>query len=197
MRHLLYYLLISLLSISAISCREKGKPGPCDVDVHITIPEFATARFMSQTGDTLIAPMSIVSESLKFSRTDVENMPYIGLLVFENPADSMDIMEVPVAIENGNVTLEISDIIWLKGTPTNHRLQNFIVERSKLKQELQSKIESDIKPEEIREAFSQFYGQQIVSNSDNPLAEFIFHAYGDKLDAETYNKVKVLIENNK
>ena len=53
----------------------------------------------------------------------------------------------------------------------------------------------DITPEEISEIFSQFYKQQILSNKDNAVGEYIYRNYGVHLNTDDNKQVKAQMGN--
>ena len=107
--------------------------------------------------------------------------------------DSTDQLDMPVAIENGTIKVELGEYIKLSGTPLNTRIKEFLDALQHCKDGVVSK--TDITPEEISEIFSQFYKQQILSNKDNAVGEYIYRNYGVHLNTDDNKQVKAQMGN--
>ena len=105
--------------------------------------------------------------------------------------DSTDQLDMPVAIENGTIKVELGEYIKLSGTPLNTRIKEFLDALQHCKDGVVSK--TDITPEEISEIFSQFYKQQILSNKDNAVGEYIYRNYSVHLNTDDNKQVKASI----
>ena len=105
----------------------------------------------------------------------------------------MDMLDMPVAIENGTVRVELAEYIKLSGTPLNNQIKGFLDALQNCKDGTSAK--QAITSEEVVEIFSQFYKQQILSNKDNAVGKYIYQNYGIHLNADDKAQVKAQMGN--
>jgi hypothetical protein len=131
------------------------------------------------------------NDSLVFVRADSTEMPYIAFIRLINPKDPLDWLELPVAIEEGVVDIDLGDVVKLSGTKTNKNLQQFLNEREKMRENLNPSTE-DMKAalEEVANTYSAFYAKHILKNADNVLGRFVYKAYGSHLTDADREKVE-------
>jgi DNA primase large subunit len=130
-------------------------------------------------------------DSLVFVRADSTEMPYIAFIRLINPKDAMDWLELPVAIEEGQVDIDLGEVVKLSGTKTNKNLQQFLNEREKMREELNPSTD-DVQAalDEIANTYSAFYAKHILKNADNVLGRFVYKAYGAHLNKADREKVE-------
>ena len=147
-------------------------------------------------GDTrqLMDSMALQDGKFAFKKLDSIAEPYMAVVRFINPNDSMDVMDMPVAIENGEVSITIEEYIKTKGTPINTYIQKFLDGMQALHDAMQMDRDADAK--DVAEAFSSFYKEQIVTNSHNCLGKYIWKQYGMHLSAEDKEEAKTAITKN-
>ena len=100
---------------------------------------------------------------------------------------------MPVFIENGTVTMDISDHIYISGTSLNDGLQEFFNSLQNSKDA--TKAKKDITLEEIETTFSEFYKQQILTNKDHALGKYIYQEYGGNMKMSDQEQVKAQMGN--
>lgn len=196
MKRILSIALLAVLLMSGFACKRTGEAGPCSVNVTISVPELSEAALTRPGGIELESAMQVNADgTLAFDRDDVADMPYVALLTFTNPADSMDVLQIPVAIEKGDVTVELGDIVKVSGTPTNELIDDFLLERFRLQSRLLPMVESgEIGTDGIHREYSKFYAAQIVKYSGTPLARFILDAYGNNITVEDRDMVEKIMQ---
>ena len=117
-------------------------------------------------------------------------MPYVAIISLKNPADSIDRIDMPFVVEAGKVNIEIGEYISTSGTPLNGRLQEFLNDL----QALRSSLDVNISIEEMNQLFSEFYKQQILSNKNNVLGQYIYMSYGIHLNDADRDLVKAQLD---
>lgn len=110
-------------------------------------------------------------------RCDSTDMPYLGFLRFYNPADPTDVIELPVAIEGGEVTVDLKSLPGAVGTPLNEKLYDFIVERNRLNVLYDPSRNPDLTLDDLQKAYSTFYVEQI-NKSEKIVGDFLEDSYG-------------------
>lgn len=181
-RFLFFLPSLLLMLLLAASCGEnRPAQSRCEVSVVSEFPEYDHGYLRLQTGqrlDTLV----LTDGRLTFERTDTAAMPYIAFIHLENREDSADCLDMPVAIESGRVEVTLGEYIETKGTPLNTAIQEFLNDLQALSTSIRQR--KDITVEEVERLYSSFYRQQILTNRDNPLGDFILKNYGVHLKGE-------------
>lgn len=182
MKNLLSFSLFLCLLVGLASCGGRGPvQGRCVVNVVSEYPEYDHGYLKSQEGARLDT-LRLVDGRLSFERTDTAAMPYIAFIHLANREDSTDWLEMPVAIEGGEVEVTLGEYIETKGTPLNAQVQEFLNDLQATATSIRQR--EDIGIDEIESLYSAFYRQQILSNKDNPLGAFILRNYGVHLKGE-------------
>jgi hypothetical protein len=187
-------LFLSLLAalLCMAGCRNESFDGKCTVRIHSTYKDYPVVHLQKPGGAIIDSTLHIdAHDSLVFVRADSTEMPYIAFIRLINPNDAMDWLELPVAIEEGRVDIDLGDVVKLSGTKTNKRLQQFLNERQKLREEVNPSVD-DMKAalDEITNAYSAFYAKHILKNADNVLGRFVYKAYGEHLNDADREKVE-------
>ncbi len=194
-KYLLSLLLPATLLCLLAACGNKTNSAGqsvCDIHVKVAFPEYTRGCLQTPEG-TCLDTLAIDNGVAAMQRTDSTQMPYVAVIRLENPADSLDFMEMPVVVEGGEVAVEIGEYITTSGTLLNQQLQQFLNE---LQATLTAaKNNKEIKGEEIDKLFSAFYRQQILANKDNVVGKYIYGAYGSHLKGDDVAAVKAAFDN--
>lgn len=181
-RFLFFLPSLLLMLLLAASCGEnRPAQSRCEVSVVSEFPEYTRGYLQLQTGqrtDTLV----LTDGRLTFWRTDTAAMPYIAFIHLVSREDPADCLDMPVAIERGKVEVTLGEYIETKGTPLNTALQEFLNDLQALSTSIRQR--RDVTAEEVSDLYSAFYRQQILTNRDNPLGDFIRRNYGSHLKGE-------------
>jgi len=159
----------------------------CTLVLSVTLDGFQQTTLRTLDGtviDTLCAEAATDSVVV----ADSTLLGSIALLRLENPADSLDIMEMPVALEKGVVKVQIGEYLNTAGTPTNRAIQDFLNDMQQTVDGVRSNV--SLKAADIPALFSAFYKQQILTNRKNALAPYIYRMYGEQLTEEDRALVK-------
>jgi hypothetical protein len=173
-------LLAAMLCLAG--CRNENFDGKCTVKIHSTYKDYPIVHLQKPGGVMVDSTLRISADTLTFVRADSTEMPYIAFIRLINPNDHLDWLELPVAIEEGEVDIDLGDVVTLSGTKTNKHIQNFLNEREKMRANLNPSTD-DMKAalEEVEQTYSSFYAKHILDNTDNVLGKFIYKAYGSHL----------------
>ena len=185
MRRTLLLLLCGGLCLTACKKAEEGRRSFCTVDVKIDYPEYTEGNLKDADGKVLDT-LTVVDGKLTFQRTDSAAMPYVALIHLRNVQDSVDWLDMPVVIEGGKVQVSIGEYILTSGTPLNAHLQDFLNGLQAVKTGFKEDAAASVG--EVRQGYSSFYKQQILSNRNNAVGDYIYKAYGTHLlpeDRET------------
>lgn len=171
-------ILLSLSAVALFVCCSTDTSDQSVCNISVIKPEGNyTYAVLSDSDEHTVCNLVFNEQKASAQITDSLSMPYIGCLRFVNPADNMDIIELPVAIEAGKVSVDLSDGISLKGTPLNDKLQAFLVERGRLSARLNPQTHPDVSIEDLRRAYSAFYKEQIIANNNTVLGDFLLKNY--------------------
>lgn len=180
-----------LLALLAASCgRKVPVQSRCTVRLHSIYPEYSVGELRGLGHELLDSTLRLVNDTLSFVRTDSTRMPYMAFIRLHNPQDRADWIEMPVAIEGGVVEVDLGRYIETKGTPLNEQVQEFLNARQTVNESLDTKKNPGLTVEDIRSAYSRFYREQILSNADNVLGDFIYKAYSVHLQDEDRSAVE-------
>lgn len=169
------------------ACSESSvKPG-CRIKGEISFKEYNTIYLVAPAGNR-IDSCQVQDGKFYLEETDSINAPYVATLQMTAKEDSTDQLFMPVAIENGTVNVVLSEYIQLLGTPLNARLKEFLDALQHCKDGVTAK--EGITAEEISRVFSEFYKQQILSNKDNAIGQFIYASYGTHLNAADKEQIQ-------
>ena len=181
-----------VLLMGASACTgNAGKP-ECIVEGDLSFDEYKTVYLTARQGNPADT-CEVDNGRFRFVRPTDTGEPYVAVLQMVAAQDSTDRLDMPVAIENGTVRVGIGEYIQLSGTPLNKRIKEFLDALQHCKDGLGSKPGTTV--EEIRGIFSEFYRQQILSNKDNAVGEYIYRNYGVHLNADDSALVKAQMGN--
>lgn len=171
--------IVTLLLVAAFTACGSGASNKPECTVTIVSPgeEYAQAVLYDVDNRVLDSVVFSNNEAVMVRR-DTSEMPYLGFLRFYNPADSLDFIELPMAVERGDVNIDLSHGIGLSGTPLNERVHGFLIARARLNSQFDIENDTSVTVEGLRKAFSQFYVEQINANRDNVLGDFLRESYG-------------------
>ena len=154
--------IVTLLLVAAFTACGSGASNKPECTVSIVSPgeEYARAVLYDVDNRALDSVVFSNNEAVMVRR-DTSEMPYLGFLRFYNPADSLDFIELPMAVERGDVNIDLSHGIGLSGTPLNERVHGFLIARARLNSQFDIENDTSVTVEGLRKAFSQFYVEQI------------------------------------
>lgn len=179
--------IIALLAVALLgSCGGTPVKAPCTVEVYTPVESYSVACLLDDRG-RVTDSLAIVNDTIRFTRTDTAAMPYVVTLQLLNPADSLDMVHIPMVIEGGEVTLALGDRIELGGTPDNVKLFRFL----KAKNNFSAHYVNETRDvEKLRKDYSEFYSGQIILNADNVVGRYLLDAYGRQLTPADRARVK-------
>lgn len=189
-----YTLLLPLvyIVIGFTACSDTpARPG-CRIKGEISFNEYETVYLIAPAGNK-VDSCDIKNGKFYLEETDSIASPYVATIHMAAKNDPSDILDMPVAVENGTVKVGLGEYIKLSGTPLNDRIKGFLDALQQCKDGATAK--DGITAEEVIETFSQFYKQQILSNKDNIVGEYIYGNYGQHLNAADKELVKAQIGN--
>lgn len=167
-------MLVVLLSM--VSCGRKAPvQSTCVMTVASPGEEFSRAVLYDADNQALdsVCP----GEGATIVRNDTTAMPYLGFLRFYNPAEPADVIEIPVAVEGGEVTVDLNRRLGAVGTPLNDKLYEFLAERNRLNKLYTPSNNPGLTLEEMESAYSIFYVEQI-NKADKLIGDFLEKSYG-------------------
>lgn len=192
MKKLLLFLLLLTSGWMISSCGEGGKKTEsCQVFATVGFPEYTAACLKDAQGN-ILDTLQLNDGHISFVRTDTVNMPYIAIIRLINTTNTSDWAEMPIVVEQGKVNVEIGEYITTSGTQLNVRLQEFL---NDLQATSDAYKVSECKKDNMKKTFSEFYRQQILSNSDNVVGIYIMQNYGFHLNEEDAALVKAQLGN--
>lgn len=189
-----YRLLLPLaaMAIWLAACSETpARPG-CRIKGNISLEKYKTVFLLNASG---IRIDSCEVQDGRFYLEEADNVvnPYVATIHMTAEQDSTDQLFMPVAIENGTVRVGLEEYITLSGTPLNVRVKEFLDALQHCKDGVETK--AGITAEEVAKIFSEFYMQQILSNKDNAVGQYIYDNYSLHLNATDYELVKAQMGN--
>jgi len=162
------------------ACGGAPKKSKCSVEVFIQEPRYTEATLLDSRGHVIDSTLSVKNDSLRFSREDIDNMPYIATVRLMNPADSLDIIYHPIVVEGGTVRLDLADRISLSGTDDNEKLFKFLKGKNSFVAHYdEQNKEHDLG--KLKADYSRYFTDQIMQNKDNIVGRYIFESYKDFL----------------
>ena len=167
--------LLALLLLSSCGSRTEG----CSISLRSTAEPYGIALFETLDG-TLIDSVSISSGEVEFEVSGNIAEPYLCMIRLVNPGDAEDTVDIPVGIENGDVSISYGERFLIGGTPLNESIMVFFSGLSRLRDRVTSPG-TDIDACDIPAEFSRYYLGSISYNAGNPLGEYIFGNYGSHL----------------
>lgn len=176
------------------SCSGKPKQSRCDVEVFSPEKRYSEVKLLDVHGAVIDSTLSVRNDSIIFSRTDSLAMPYIATLRLRNPSDSLDIVYMPIVIEGGTVSLDLTDRISLSGTPDNEALFKFL----KAKNSFSAKYERENTSHDVaklKEDYSKFFADQAILNKGTVVGEYIFETYRSVMTPDDLSRVKERLNN--
>lgn len=183
--------VVLLLVLLAACSGGTPKKSRCDVEVYTPFERYSQAKLLSSNGKVIDSTLVVKNDSIRFSRNDTANMPYVALLILNNPSDTLDIVSMPIVIEGGTVKLELSNNIKLGGTEDNDALYQFQKAKNSF-----MKREGEVKdPEQFKKDTSKFISDQAILNKDNMIGDYIFRTYLSFLTPEDMIRVKSALKN--
>lgn len=177
MNHFYLHLLTAAIAVTATGCGG-NRQGPCSLTVTTPYEKYSSATLLDCRMQPLEAETAMTGGSVTFSRDDVEQMPYVATVQVMNPADSLDVLEMPVVIEAGEVKLDLGPSVSLTGTSGNRAMYGFLRDKAKF-ESTYSNPDMDIA--KLHKDYSAFYRDRILDNAGNPVGRYIYEAYGTHL----------------
>lgn len=190
-------LLLSLAAALAAlaGCAEDTATRGCRIDGSITLDGGFTTAVLTAADGSRVDSCRIVDGQFTLSDTTHIARPYMATLLVAGAPDPSDRLCMPVAVENGTVKVGLNEYILLDGTPLNKRVKAFLDALQQCKDGVSA--QPDITAEKVKEIFSDFYVQQILSNRGNALGRYIYDKYGVHLDEADSAQIKAEMENEK
>lgn len=190
MKHLKFFLHVLVVAVSAAvmsSCGGAPVKSECNVEVYSPIARYSEVVLLDSHGAVLDSTLRVVNDSIRFSRNDIDEMPYVAVIRMVNPADSIDMVYMPVVIEGGTVVLNLGDEISLGGTADNRAMYKFLKAKNSFVRTY-SNPEHDL--ERLESDYSRFFADQIMLNFDNVVGRYIYDTYGSQLTREDRMRVE-------
>jgi len=177
-----------------VGCGGEGRKAYCDITVRSEFPEYSVAVMKDADGRVIASDLKAVDGVISIERNDTAAMPYFAFVLLKNEADSMDYLEIPVAVEAGSPKITVGERMTIGGTELNDALDHFLAERSRLGRQFDDVTDGNLTVEKLREAYSNFYMSQILENNDNIIGRFIYRTYGVHLLPDDRNKVEKVLK---
>ena len=183
------YILFLPVVLMMLACSEK--PG-CNIEGHTSFNQYQKAYLMDLNLN-LVDSVNLENGNFKFRKDENVTIPYAMIVQLQSNQTPDDLIEMPVFIENGTVTMEIADRVHLSGTALNEALQDFLKALQHCKNAIKAK--ENVTLEEVEATFSEFYKQQILANKNNALGKYIYQEYGENLNIRDKQQVEIQISN--
>ncbi len=180
------FAFIAFFAVIFSNCSGLNQQGDCQVTIAMDIPGYSRVDLYDAHNHPLDTTIVISDGQAQFLRTDSAQMPYVAMLRFRH-SDPMQVIELPIAVERGQVSVSLGNQVYITGTPLNTDLQSFLSARSKLGRSVDEKVVADTtlavneKVQAMRDEYSKFYKDQILSNKNTPVGDFIYRQYGHHL----------------
>lgn len=189
MRHPFFSLSFVAVAMALLiaACGGKPKQSRCDVEVYSPSKKYTEAVLVDTKGAVIDSTLRVAGDSIRFSRCDSTAMPYVATLRLTNPSDSLDILFMPIVIEGGTVSLDLTDNIRLTGTDDNEKLLKFL----KAKNSFTSKYQNeghDI--EKLREDYSRFFADQVLLFDGSVVSDYIFETYKNVISQSDRDRIE-------
>lgn len=191
MKRYALFLPVALL-VWLTACSDNSTKSGCHIKGHTTFKEYKKAYLVAPSGNRIDSSL-IENGEFHFEKIDSIAQPYVATIEMINPQDPSDQMDMPVAIENGDVRIILEQYIQTSGTPLNVRVQEFLNALQSCKDGVSTK--EGIALNEVGNIFSRFYRQQILSNKDNAVGKYIYRNYGVHLNGADKELVKTEMGN--
>lgn len=189
-----YILLLPLAAIAIwlTACSETPERPGCRIKGEISLEKYKKVYLVNAFGMRID---SCEVQNGRFYLEAADNIvdPYIATIHMTAEQDSTDQLFMPVAIENGTARVGLKEYITLSGTPLNARVKEFLDALQHCKDGVETK--AGITAEEVAKIFSEFYMQQILSNKDNAVGQYIYDNYSLHLNATDCELVKAQMGN--
>ncbi len=176
-----------------IGCGGEERKAYCDITVKSEFPEYSVAVMKDVDGRVIASDLKTVDGVISIERNDTAAMPYFAFVLLKNEADSMDYLEIPVAVEAGSPRIIVGERMTIGGTELNDALDHFLAERSRLGRRFDDVTDGNLTVEKLREAYSNFYMSQILENNENIIGRFIYRTYGVHLLPDDKDKVEKVL----
>lgn len=180
-----------------IGCGGEERKAYCDITVKSEFPEYSVAVMKDVDGRVIASDLKAVDGVINIERNDTSAMPYFAFVLLKNEADSMDYLEIPVAVEAGSPRIIVGERMSIGGTELNDVLDHFLAERSRLGRRFDDVTDGSITVEKLREAYSNFYMSQILENNENIIGRFIYRTYGVHLLPDDRGKVEKVLNGSR
>lgn len=112
------------------------------------------------------------------------------LLVYENPKDIFPV-NLPIILENGNINVEMGDLVYVENTEGNDMMMKFLMEKDKF---LDGLIEKKLPADSAKKEFSTFIVQQVLKNGNSVVGDYIYKSYKSKLDEKQIEECSKIIK---
>ena len=175
MKRIFGFLAMAVAAAALFSCSPKGA---CVINGNVSYPQYETIYMVDIAGAVMDSVSRSSDGDFRFVYDKAESMPQIVVLQFHNPADQADRMYLPVALEPGEVEVNIGDYVGLRGTPLNYEIKDFFDDLQALADSYAQNVATVASMEE---AYSNFYRTKIQENSDNVFGAYLTLAYGREL----------------
>lgn len=184
-----YRLLLPLFSLlmALAACSDTSVRPGCRIKGESSFKEYKTVYLVAPAGNR-IDSCQVQDGKFYLETADTISSPYVATIQMTAEEDSTDQLIMPVAIENGTVKVGLGEYIQLSGTPLNARLKEFLDALQHCKDGVETN--EGITAEEVSSIFSEFYKQQILSNKDNAIGQFIYACYGTHLNAADKEQIQ-------
>ena len=184
-------LLTFALAAILTACGGKPKQSRCDVEVYTPLKQYTEARLLDTHGRVIDSTLVIKNDSVRFSRNDVKEMPYVADIQLRNPKDSIDILVMPIVIEGGTVKLDLTDRISLSGTDDNERLFKFLKNKNSFIAKYQNENHDLAK---LKADYSRYFLDQLMQNKGTIVGDYIYETYSSFLEPLDLKQAREIME---
>ena len=175
MKRLFGFVAVAAAVAAFFSCTPKGA---CVIDGNVSYPQYETVYMVDIAGEVVDSAARASDGDFRFVYDKVDLMPQMVVLEFRNKDVPADRMYLPVALEPGDVKVNIGEYIGIWGTPLNYEIKDFFDDLQALTDEYAENVST---VDQMDAAFSSFYLEKMQENQDNVFGVYLKLAYAREL----------------
>lgn len=179
-------LTVAVFGFLAGSCTSRQSSG-CQVEGHTSFQEYDMV-YLTDLDRHRLDSVELFDGQFAFQVADTVGHPYALLVQLVDREEPLNLMEMPLMVEEGDIKLELGEYIYTSGSPLNNAIQHFLNALQACKDRVVA--QENMTAEQVKAAFSDFYRQQILTNKDNAVGSYIFHDYASHLLPADLEQVK-------
>ena len=180
MKRLFGFVAVAAAVAAFFSCTPKGA---CVIDGNVSYPQYETIYMVDIAGEVVDSAARASDGDFRFVYDKVDLMPQMVVLEFRNKDVPADRMYLPVALEPGDVKVNIGEYIGIWGTPLNYEVKDFFDDLQALTDEYAENVST---VDQMDAAFSSFYLEKMQENQDNVFGVYLKLAYARELLGRVY-----------